>query len=39
MVSIGHRSTLEAFHKRGVKLGREGDRFVLQEASVGAKAS
>jgi putative ATP-binding cassette transporter len=39
MVSIGHRSTLEAFHQRGVKLNREGDRFVLQEASVGAKGS
>ena len=39
MISIGHRSTLEAFHQRGVKLGREGDRFVLQEASVGAKGS
>jgi putative ATP-binding cassette transporter len=39
MVSIGHRSTLEAFHQRGVTLGREGDGFVLQEASVGAKAS
>jgi putative ATP-binding cassette transporter len=39
MVSIGHRSTLEAFHQRNVKLNREGERFVLQEASVGAKAS
>jgi putative ATP-binding cassette transporter len=39
MVSIGHRSTLEAFHQRGVKLAREGERFVLQETSVGAKAS
>jgi putative ATP-binding cassette transporter len=38
MVSIGHRSTLEAFHQRNVKLNREGERFVLQEASVGAKA-
>jgi putative ATP-binding cassette transporter len=38
MVSIGHRSTLEAFHQRGVKLNREGDRFVLQ-ASSSAKAS
>jgi putative ATP-binding cassette transporter len=37
-VSIGHRSTLEAFHKRNVKLDREGDGFVLQEASGGAKA-
>jgi putative ATP-binding cassette transporter len=39
MVSIGHRSTLEAFHRRNVKLNRDGDRFALQEASVGAKAS
>ncbi len=39
IVSIGHRSTLEAFHQRGVTLGREGERFALQEASVGAKAS
>jgi putative ATP-binding cassette transporter len=39
IVSIGHRSTLEAFHQRNVKLDREGERFVLQEASVGEKAS
>jgi putative ATP-binding cassette transporter len=39
MVSIGHRSTLDAFHQRNVKLNREGDGFVLQEASEGAKAS
>jgi putative ATP-binding cassette transporter len=39
MVSIGHRSTLAAFHQRGVKLNREGNGFVLQEASVGARAS
>ena len=39
IVSIGHRSTLEAFHQRNVKLAREGDRFVLQEASQAAKAS
>jgi putative ATP-binding cassette transporter len=39
MVSIGHRSTLEAFHQRNVKLGREGERFALQEAGGGAKAS
>jgi putative ATP-binding cassette transporter len=36
MVSIGHRSTLEAFHQRNVKLGRDGDRFVLQEANARA---
>jgi putative ATP-binding cassette transporter len=39
MVSIGHRSTLEAFHQRGVTLARDGDRFKLQEASAGVKAS
>jgi putative ATP-binding cassette transporter len=39
MVSIGHRSTLEAFHQRGVTLARTGDWFNLQEASDGAKAS
>ena len=37
IVSIGHRSTLEAFHQRGVKLARDGDRFVLQEASAGRR--
>ena len=30
VVSIGHRSTLEAFHQRNVVLAREGDRFTLQ---------
>jgi putative ATP-binding cassette transporter len=40
IVSIGHRSTLEAFHQRGVTLARDGDRFALQEdVSHGAKAS
>jgi putative ATP-binding cassette transporter len=29
IVSIGHRSTLTAFHGRNVVLVREGDRFVL----------
>ena len=29
LVSIGHRSTLEAFHQRNVVLARDGDRFVL----------
>jgi putative ATP-binding cassette transporter len=38
IVSIGHRSTLEAFHQRGVTLARNGDRFNLQEVSDGAKA-
>jgi putative ATP-binding cassette transporter len=30
IVSIGHRSTLEAFHQRNVALARDGDRFTLQ---------
>jgi putative ATP-binding cassette transporter len=30
IVSIGHRSTLEAFHQHNVVLARDGDRFVLQ---------
>ena len=30
IVSIGHRSTLEAFHQRQVQLAREGERFVLR---------
>jgi vitamin B12/bleomycin/antimicrobial peptide transport system ATP-binding/permease protein len=38
IVSIGHRSTLEAFHQRGVTLARSGDRFKLQDVSTGAKA-
>jgi vitamin B12/bleomycin/antimicrobial peptide transport system ATP-binding/permease protein len=31
VVSIGHRSTLEAFHERHVVLDREGDRFAVHE--------
>ncbi len=31
IVSIGHRSTLEAFHQRNVELARDGDRFELQQ--------
>lgn len=30
-VSIGHRSTLEAFHESHIVLDREGDRFVVHE--------
>lgn len=30
IVSIGHRSTLEAFHQRNVVLVRDGDQFALQ---------
>ena len=37
IVSIGHRSTLEAFHQRRVVMVRDGDQFTLQDA-VSAKA-
>lgn len=39
IVSIGHRSTLEAFHQRNVELTRDGDRFALQNRSEGPKPS
>jgi putative ATP-binding cassette transporter len=39
VVSIGHRSTLEAFHQRYVVLTRNGDRFVLQGRGEGVKPS
>ena len=35
IVSIGHRSTLEAFHQRNVVLTRDGDRFALQNRREG----
>jgi putative ATP-binding cassette transporter len=31
VVSIGHHSTLEAFHQRNVVLARDGDQFTLQD--------
>lgn len=39
IVSIGHRSTLEAFHQRNVVLAREGDRFALRDRGEDAKPS
>jgi len=33
IVSIGHRSTLEAFHQRNVTMVRDGDRFTLRDKS------
>lgn len=36
IVSIGHRSTLKAFHKRRLKLEREGERFRVKEAALNA---
>jgi putative ATP-binding cassette transporter len=37
IVSIGHRSTLEAFHQRNVVLVRGGEGFVLRDRSEGAE--
>jgi putative ATP-binding cassette transporter len=37
IVSIGHRSTLEAFHQRNVALIAEGDRFTLQSQREGVE--
>jgi vitamin B12/bleomycin/antimicrobial peptide transport system ATP-binding/permease protein len=37
IVSIGHRSTLEAFHQRNVVLSRDGDRFTLQSRKEDVK--
>jgi putative ATP-binding cassette transporter len=37
IVSIGHRSTLEAFHQRNVVLVRDGDQFKLQDRNEALK--
>jgi putative ATP-binding cassette transporter len=37
IVSIGHRSTLEAFHQRNVEFTRDGDRFALRNRTDNAK--
>ena len=34
IVSIGHRSTLAAFHRRRLAFNREGDHYALREASL-----
>jgi putative ATP-binding cassette transporter len=34
IVSIGHRSTLAAFHRRRLAFNREGDSYVLRESSL-----
>jgi putative ATP-binding cassette transporter len=39
IISIGHRSTLEAFHQRNVVLARDGDRFALQDQGGNPKPS
>ena len=37
LVSIGHRSTLDAFHQRNVVFARDDDEFVLQDGGGNAK--
>jgi putative ATP-binding cassette transporter len=39
IVSIGHRSTLQAFHQRNVKLTRDGELFALQDRQTDAVSS
>jgi putative ATP-binding cassette transporter len=39
VVSIGHRSTLEALHDRNVDLVTDGDRFALQDRGKGTSLS
>jgi len=34
IVSIGHRSTLTAFHQRGLALARDGNRYVVQQREL-----
>lgn len=36
VISIGHRSTLHAFHQRNVTLAKSGDHFTLQDAKPAA---
>jgi len=36
IVSIGHRSTLDAFHQRNIVLAHDGDRFALQDGKSAA---
>jgi putative ATP-binding cassette transporter len=37
IISIGHRSTLAAFHRRFVELRQDGDRFRLRETAAAAE--
>jgi len=36
IVSIGHRSTLDAFHQRNISMVRDGDRFTLKDGKLAA---
>ena len=39
IVSIGHRSTLDAFHQRNVTLVRDGDQFALEAGEPAKRRS
>ena len=39
IVSIGHRSTLDAFHQRNVVFARDGNGFALRDGGESAKPS
>jgi len=39
IISIGHRSTLTAFHQRGLALVRDGERYRMRDAALKAAAS
>jgi putative ATP-binding cassette transporter len=34
IVSIGHRSTLDAFHQRNISMVRDGERFTLKDGKM-----
>jgi ABC-type uncharacterized transport system fused permease/ATPase subunit len=34
IISIGHRSTLAAFHHRRLAFNRDGDHYALRESSM-----
>ena len=38
IISIGHRSTLAAFHKRGLTLVRDGERYRMKDAALSTAA-
>jgi putative ATP-binding cassette transporter len=39
IISIGHRSTLKAFHKRGLRLERDGEHYRVRDTALSVAAS
>ena len=37
IISIGHRSTLKAFHQRGLTLARDGNHYTVREVALGTE--